>query len=165
MIEIRRALPGDIERLAQIEALSFPPEEKASLERMKARFAVFPEYFVVALSEGEVVGLIDGMVTNAPVIADEMYEKAELHDPKGAWQSVFGLAVDPAHRKRGVGGLLLNTLIEIAREEGRNGVILTCKEALKPWYESFGFVSGGVSQSVHGGAVWYDMTLAFGDAQ
>ena len=40
-------------------------------------------------------------------------------------------------------------------------MILTCKEKLIPFYEGFGYVNCGVSKSVHGGAVWYDMELDF----
>ena len=52
-------------------------------------------------------------------------------------------------------------MIEKARAENRRGVILTCKEKLIPFYEQFGFVSHGLSASVHGGAAWYDMVLDF----
>ena len=38
-------------------------------------------------------------------------------------------------------------------------VIGTCLAQKLAYYESFGFVSLGVSGSVHGGAVWYDMLL------
>ena len=44
-----------------------------------------------------------------------------------------------------------------ARQAGKRRVVLTCKEKLIHYYERFGFSNCGVSQSVHGGAVWYDM--------
>ena len=106
-------------------------------------------------------GLIDGMVTDQQTITDDLYEDANLHNPKGAWQSVFGLAVLPQKRHRGYASLLMMEMIEKARAENRRGVILTCKEKLIPFYEQFGFVSHGLSASVHGGAAWYDMVLDF----
>ena len=45
----------------------------------------------------------------------------------------------------------------------RRGLILTCKDRLIGFYEGFGYKSLGVSQSVHGGAVWYDMILEFSE--
>ena len=48
------------------------------------------------------------------------------------------------------------------REAGMRGMILTCKAALIPYYERFGYRNKGISASVHGGAVWYDMVLKFG---
>lgn len=58
-------------------------------------------------------------------------------------------------------GGLLNQIIAQARSEGRRGVILTCKEALIHYYARFGFKNCGLSASVHGGAVWYDMRITF----
>ena len=46
-------------------------------------------------------------------------------------------------------------------KEGEKGLILTRKDRLIHYYEKFGYVNLGVSESVHGGAVWYDMLLEF----
>ena len=94
-------------------------------------------------------------------IADEMFEDVSLHDPRGAYQSIFGLDVDEDFRHQGLAGRLMKALIEKAESEGRKGLILTCKEHLIGFYEQFGYCSMGVSKSVHGGAVWYDMILEF----
>ena len=79
----------------------------------------------------------------------------------GQRQPVAVALVDPDHRRRGYAGRLLRHAIQAARDQGRAGVVLTCKERLLPYYAKFGFVSEGVSASVHGGAVWYQMRLAF----
>lgn len=55
----------------------------------------------------------------------------------------------------------MRTLIEDARKKGRAGMILTCKDKLIHYYEKFGYVNQGLSESVHGNAVWYDMLLEF----
>ena len=52
-----------------------------------------------------------------------------------------------------------NDLIAQARQEGRRAVTLTCRAEKLDYYASFGFQNRGVSSSVHGGAVWYDMVL------
>ena len=90
-----------------------------------------------------------------------MYEDASLHREDGAWQMIFGVNTLPAYRRRGCAGQLLRRAIADARAQGRRGCVLTCKEALVHYYETFGFVSEGRSQSTHGGAVWYDMRLTF----
>lgn len=38
---------------------------------------------------------------------------------------------------------------------------MTCKEKLIPFYEQFGFINEGISESVHGNVVWYQMRLLF----
>lgn len=159
---IRAATPADLAALTAVEAASFPAAEKADEAAFAARLAAFGEAFLVLVAEdGAVVGLIDGMVINQETITDDMYENARLHDPKGRWQSVFGLCVMPACRHKGGASMLMRAFIDKARREGRRGVVLTCKEGLRGFYERFGFECRGVSASVHGGAVWFDMVLTF----
>lgn len=102
-------------------------------------------------------------MTNETTIRDEMYEDSSLHDPEGAYQSIFGLDVLPEYRNCGIAALLMEHMIGDARAKGRKGLILTCKDRLIHYYEKFGYKNMGVSASVHGGAVWYDMLLEFGD--
>ncbi len=90
-----------------------------------------------------------------------MFEDASLHCPEGEYQSIFGLDVIPECRRNGVATALMEALISAARSAGRKGLILTCKNHLIPYYERFGYRNMGVSRSVHGGAVWYDMILEF----
>lgn len=158
---IRGALPADCAALAAIEAACFPPAEAAGPQSLAARLAAFPECFFLAEEGGGPIGFINGCVTDAPTISDEMFENAGLHRPGGAYQAVFGLDVLPAWRRRGVAAALMQALLAAARAAGRKGAILTCKKALIPYYERFGYRCQGVSASQHGGAVWYDMTLIF----
>lgn len=163
MLSIRQATLEDAEALFSIESVSFPEAEACGLENFQKRLAVFSDSFLILELEGKPVGLIDGMVTDQMTITDDLYEDASLHNPKGAWQSVFGLAVIPSERGQGFAALLMMEFIEKARQENRKGLILTCKEALIPFYKQFGYRCLGVSDSVHGGAVWYDMVLDFAD--
>ncbi|MDO5532474.1 GNAT family N-acetyltransferase [Sutterella sp.] len=161
MFSLRAATPADVDVLTYIEAQCFPEAEKATRESFEARLAVFADSFLILMKDDRPIGLIDGMITNSRTITDDMFEDATLHNPDGHWQSIFGLAVLPSERHQGCASSLIRAFIEKARQEGRDGVILTCKEHLIPFYSTFGFVSTGVSKSVHGGAVWYDMELDF----
>lgn len=160
---IRFARPEDLEALAQVEAECFPAAEAAGRESFRARLEVFPDSFlVVELADGgRIIGFINGAVTDARTISDDMFENAGLHNANGAYQSIFGLDVAEEFRRRGVAAALMNRMIETARERGKKGLILTCKDRLIHYYEKFGYVKLGLSQSVHGGAVWYDMILEF----
>ena len=160
-IEFRCAGADDLDLLTAIEAECFPAAEAATREQFAARLAAYGEHFWILEVNGTAVGFIDGMVTNDETISDEMFADADLHVPTGAWQAVFGLNVLPAYRCRGYAAKLVEKLIAEARNEGRRGCILTCKEKLLHYYARFGFVNTGVSASVHGGAQWYDMRLVF----
>ena len=47
--------------------------------------------------------------------------------------------------------------VEFSRKNNRKGITLTCEKHLIPYYEKAGFVNAGLSASVHGGDVFYDM--------
>ncbi|GLC81214.1 GNAT family N-acetyltransferase [Lacrimispora brassicae] len=161
---IRRVRKEDLDRVAKVEALCFPPEEAAGRETFEQRINHFPEsFFVAELSDGTIIGFINGCATDGNTICDEMFENPDFHDPDGDYQSVFGLDVIKEWRGRGVAAALMKRLIEESEKRGRKGMILTCKDRLIQYYEKFGYRNMGVSGSVHGGAVWYDMRLDFMD--
>lgn len=158
---IRSVKTDDLTTVAAVEAACFPKAEAASEESLRARIQTFPECFFVAESEGRIIGFINGMVTDSEVIQDVMFEDASLHNERGKYQSIFGLDVLPQYQRQGVAASLMNHLISDARKKDRKGLILTCKDRLLPYYSKFGYQNLGISDSVHGGAVWYDMILTF----
>lgn len=160
-VNIRLAAKEEKEILAEIEGICFPPAEAAEKEEVFKRMEVFPENFVVAELDGKVIGFINGCTTDKPVLEDELYHNVSLHKKDGFIQTVFGLNVLPKYRRRGVARKLVNAFLELARERKRDGVILTCKEHMIPFYESCGFSMMGKADSDHGGAVWYDMQQWF----
>ena len=46
---------------------------------------------------------------------------------------------------------------ELVEENERKGITLTCKQELVSFYEKFGFVNHGMSESKHGGVSWYNL--------
>ena len=160
-ITIRKANAGDLQTLVAIEAQCFPAAEAADESRFKERLAVFPDHFWIAELQGHPVGFINGMVIDQKVIDDQMYADAHMHRVDGAWQGVFGLDVLPQYRRRGYAACLMNALIASAKQSGRKGCVLTCKDHMIHYYERFGYKNMGVSASQHGHAKWNDMILEF----
>ncbi len=160
-MEIRTASMADLETVAAVEAACFPAAEAATKESFEKRLAYYGNHFWLMFDGGNLISFVDGMVTSVPDLTDEMYEKAELHDEAGEWQMIFGLNTLPSCRRHGYAGMLLRKMIEDAKKQKRKGVVLTCKDALIHYYESFGFQNEGVSDSVHGNVVWYQMRLTF----
>ena len=158
---IRQGTGADAEALAKVDAACFPPEEAASKEEIGERLAVYPNHFILLYRNGKLAGFIDGMATDEKDLRDEMYEKASLHEENGKWQMIFGLNTLPDFRREGCGGRLIEAFKKQARMEKRKGIVLTCKEELIHYYARFGFINEGVSESVHGGAVWYQMRIVF----
>ncbi len=163
-MDIRRAVPADLPAIAALEALCFPPAEAAPAAALAERLRAFPQRFLLLRQGDRLIGFINGMTTDAPDLLDGMYADASLHDADGGWQMIFGLDVHPDFRRRGYAAALMDALIAQCRAEGRRGLVLTCKAEKLAYYSRFGFVNEGVSKSVHGGAVWYQMRLTLGGA-
>ena len=100
-LQIRLSDPGEADRLAEIEAICFPPAEAASHEEVVKRMGAFPENFVVAVKDEQIVGFINGGTTDKPVLPDEFYHDITLHRKDGEIQTVFGLNVIPEYRHQG----------------------------------------------------------------
>lgn len=161
-MRIRNASMADLEAVAKMELLCFPKAEAATIESFEKRIAVFGDSFWLLEDENHnLIGMINGMVTDEPLLRDEMFENANLHNPNGAWQMIFGVETIPEYRNKGYAAMIMNQVISDCRKSGRKGLVLTCKDRLVHYYEKFGFVNEGQSASVHGGAVWYDMRLTF----
>ena len=132
-MQIRTAVPADLQGIVNIEAECFPAAEAATEASLSGRLAFYPNHFWVQLDGDRMIGFVNGMVTDEPDLRDEMYEDASLH----------------------------NENICEAKAQGRKGLVLTCKDKLVHYYAKFGFVSEGISGSTHGNVVWYQMRLNF----
>ena len=160
-MQIRMAKMEDLDEIAFVESECFPFGEAATKEKFEERIKEYGTHFWLMCEEEKVIAFVDGMVTDEKNLTDEMYEKACLHDEKGAWQMIFGVNTLPKYRRQGYAEKLLRYAINDARAQDREGLVLTCKVKLVHYYEKFGFQNEGVSESVHGGAMWYQMRLTF----
>ncbi|MFA5294985.1 MAG: ribosomal protein S18-alanine N-acetyltransferase [Methanoregulaceae archaeon] len=91
---IRRARPGDIQAITDIEAVSFA--DPWSREILASTLTWYPETFFVATMNGDVVGFVAGGYEDT---GEELYGH------------ICNLAIAPRFRKQGVGRKL------VAREE------------------------------------------------
>ena len=161
IMEIRTATIADLAQIAAVEAECFPAAEAATKEEFEERIKYYGNHFWLMFEGEKLIAFVDGFVTDKPDLTDEMYERAEMHDENGAWQMIFGVNTIPAYLKHGYAGQLLQCAIEDARKQGRKGLVLTCKEKLIAYYVKFGFVNEGISESVHGNVIWYQMRYKF----
>ena len=160
-MNIRTASLQDLDAIAAVEAVCFPPAETADKDSLRRRLTVYPDHFWLLWENDTLVGFVNGMVTDEPDLSDEMYDDASMHNPDGKWQMIFGVDTIPEYRRQGCAGKVLSRVIEDARKQGREGLVLTCKDKLIHYYAKFGFENEGLSKSVHGDAVWYQMRLKF----
>lgn len=160
-MEIRKATMEDLDAVTAVEAECFPASEAATAESFRERLSAFADHFWLLWDGDRLVSFVNGMVTDEADLTDEMYVNAAMHQPDGQWQMVFGVNTVPSYRRQGCAARVLQQVIADAQAEGRKGLVLTCKTHMLHYYEKFGFVNEDLSDSDHGGAVWYQMRLTF----
>ena len=184
-MNIRYADMSDLAAVTAVEAACFPPAEAATEQDFAQRLRYYSGHFWLMFDGGTLIAFVDGFVTDEPDLTDDMYENAALHNENGAWQMIFGVNTLPEYRRHGCAGQLLRRAVADARQQGRSGLVLTCKELLRRaiddarkqgrkglvltckerlihYYARFGFVDEGVSEkSTHGNVVWHQMRLTF----
>ncbi|MCH5184617.1 MAG: GNAT family N-acetyltransferase [Oscillospiraceae bacterium] len=158
-IKIVNADLDDLDALHEIETLSFSAEKAASREAFAYRLKNYPQWFYKAEYNGRIVGLIDGSPSDKKYITDDLYREDGGFDEKGENVLIFGLAVHPDFRNRGIAHKLMKHILSAAKEQGKKRISLTCKESLISFYESFGYKNHGTSESVLGNVKSYDMEI------
>jgi ribosomal protein S18 acetylase RimI-like enzyme len=157
MISLRNVQDTDLEQLLLIENEGFLIEEAATKDAFEERIQLMPDTFIVAEKEGVILGYINGPIINQPYITDDLFEKIKESPKRGGYQSILGLAVSKQARNQGIAKILIEKMEELVKENEREGITLTCKLELVSFYEKFGFVNDGMSESQHGGVRWYNM--------
>ena len=161
-MDIRYATIEDVKAITAVETECFPPAEAATEKEFIERVRCYGNHFWLMFEQEKLIAFVDGFVTDEPDLTDEMYENAAMHNENGAWQMIFGVNTLPAYRKHGYAGELIHRAIEDAKQQGRKGLVLTCKDKLVPYYAKFGFQDEGVTdKSTHGNVVWHQMRLTF----
>lgn len=156
---IRHASMKDLDKLAKIEADSYPEAEAASRDSIRKRIESFPECFWILEEDGDILSFINGMSTDEKDLEDGMYDDVKLHDKNGRWQMIFSVVTAKEFRNAGNASKVMRRVIEDCKLREKSGIVLTCKEGLRGFYKSFGYEDEGISDSRHGDTLWYKMRL------
>ncbi|MFS9298005.1 GNAT family N-acetyltransferase [Streptococcus mitis] len=158
-MKIRQARFSDLDRIIEIELENFSLEEAIPRSVFEAHLREIQTSFLVAEKEGRVLGYIEGPVVPHRHLQDQSFtEEVEDHSHiSGGYISVTCLSIAKEAQDLGVGKRLLTALKEVAVEQEREGINLTCHDYLILYYEKHGFVNEGISQSNFAGETWYDM--------
>lgn len=159
-LKITKGKIEDYRAIAEVEKACFPIAEAASEKQIKERLLAYGDCFYLLYVDDQLVSFLDGMISNEKDLKDEMYADVFMHNKNGDWQMIFGVNTLKEYRNRGYASMLIRQCIKEAKGKCK-GVVLTCKEELIPFYAQFGFENEGLSQSVHGSAIWYQMRLTF----
>ena len=104
------------------------------------RIEQIQETFIVAEKNDEVIGYINGPVIKERYISDDLFKNVSTNNSEGGYISVLGLVVAPNYQGQGIAGRLLNYFENLAKNQHRHGVTLTCRESLIFFMKNMGIV-------------------------
>jgi ribosomal protein S18 acetylase RimI-like enzyme len=135
-VAIRRATAADVESIGQLAAVLVRTHHDFDPQRFIAATSRTAEgygsYLGTQLDEPDVVILaaeLNGEVIGYTYAGIEGNDYMALRGPAGA---LYDIVVDPAHRGRGVGRLLLDATLDALRERGAPRVVLETAERNEP---------------------------------
>lgn len=156
---IRQAQMADLDAIYAIELENFSPEEAISREILAKHIETISSTFLVAEKNGKILGYLEGPVRPERYLKDISFtENVEDYSYlAGGFISATSLSISKEAQGLGVGKALLDTMKEIAIEDERHGINLTCHDYLIAYYEQHDFVNEGRSASMYADEVWFDM--------
>ena len=158
-MKIRQAKLEDLDRIVEIELENFSVEEAIPRSVFEAHLREIQTSFLVAEKEDRIMGYIEGPVAPHRYLQDQSFTEdiKDYSHETGGYISVTCLSITKEAQGLGLGQKLLTALKELALEDEREGINLTCHDYLIAYYEKHGFVNEGLSQSTFAGETWYDM--------
>ncbi len=157
-VNIRPVNKNDIDACCRIESACYT-SDGATRDKILKRIKLFPEGFLIAKSEGKIIGLINSVSTDKEDLTDEALKDMVGHVKDGSNMVIFSLAVLPEFQGKGVSTHLMLRFIEVSKALEKEKILLICKSELVPYYQNYGFVYSGKSKSKHGGFEWHEMYL------
>lgn len=168
----RPCSPEDLPAVAEMEANSYPPDEKASPESLAFRQQNANEFFLVGMARSDaqagelgetpaedvLVSYVCGTLTSGTTLT---HESMSEHDPSGTTLCVHSVVTCGSRRREGIGTKTLRAYCRwvAAHYENVDAIVLLCKRRLVGFYEGAGFKMVGESSVVHGADQWYEMRL------
>lgn len=154
---IRPAVLSDLDQISQIEAENFSAQEAASKAALEQRIRLISDTFLVLELDGQVAAYVVGPVVVSRYLTDDLFDKVVANPAESGYLAILSLSVHPAYMGQGLGTLLLAAVKEVAVDQNRQGISLTCHEELLGYYGMNGFADEGLSESSHGGSSWFNM--------
>lgn len=138
-------LPVKAEKLGQIAFLENAIEgvDAASLKTLSSRLHMFPEGFRAACEGDKIVGYIESCLWNVdpPKFEPQVDFFFQHHNSQGRILYIIFVGVTQEYRRKGIGSMLIKSLLNIAEEFGAHKIHAVCREDLRPFYDSMGFVA------------------------
>ncbi|CCK69942.1 polyamine acetyltransferase KNAG_0D01910 [Huiozyma naganishii CBS 8797] len=155
---IRPLIIEDLAQTVDLEALCFPPNERASKEKIQFRLLTCPELCSgLFLRE---VNMTTKQITKETVIGHILATKISTHyitlegmelthDESSDIIAIHSVVIHPDYQKKNLATLLLTDYIQkLSNQEVGAKIVIIAHEPLVPFYERVGFQVVGENKSV-----------------
>lgn len=156
----RAVSPRDLDRCYAIEREAYEGDEAATREKIATRIQQYPEGFLCAELDGELIGFINAGCAWNVVMSDEAFKELVGHDAAAPNVVIMSVVIDPAYQGNGYAGLLMRAFIRAMQDRGKQTLHLMCKTHHIAFYQKCGYAYIAPSASDHGGMAWHDMRMA-----
>lgn len=150
---------SDLDRCYTIESEAYEGDEAATREKISTRIQQYPEGFMCAELNGNVVGFINSGCAWDVVMSDEEFKELIGHDSEAPNVVIMSVVLDPAYQGKGYASLMMREFVKTMQEKGKKTIHLMCKTHHIELYQKFGYAYIKPSASEHGGMAWHEMIM------
>ena len=126
MLTFQPAQPDQLDAIMKIENQGFTPDEAATKPSMVQRIERISDTFIVASQNQHVLGYIVGPASDERYIKDDLFDHLNANNTTDRYQTILSLAVAEDARDQHIGDQLLTQLAQVARQQNREAITLTC---------------------------------------
>jgi len=147
---LAKATLSEVDSISTLEAASFPADEAASPEAIRARITEAGGFFWTyrRSDESEIIGFVNGTCTLSEVIHHESMSK---HEASGRTLVVHSVTISPNERRKGLGSqMLLQYIQKMTINTTIDRILLLSKSDMLTFYVNCGFKLISLSNVSHG---------------
>jgi ribosomal protein S18 acetylase RimI-like enzyme len=159
VFNIREVKLEDLNRCYEIETQAYAGEEAASLKKIAKRIDTYPQGFIVAEMDDEIIGFINSGSCHKVLLSDEDFKEFIGHDETGENSVIMSVVVHPDFQRQGYAKALMEEFIFRMQKLHKKTIHLICQTHLIEFYHQHGFQYMCESASDHGGLSWHEMVL------
>lgn len=131
----RKATLRDLDQCFAIETSAYEGDEAATRAKIATRISTYPEGFLIAEVDGQIVGFINAGCSYEVEMSDEDFKELVGHDPKAPNVVIMSVVVDPSEQGKGHSRALVEEFHGRMRSLGKQSIHLICKEQHVPLYD------------------------------
>lgn len=156
---LRNAKIEDLVEIYDIECANFTSSEVISVSVFEEYIKKSPETFFVIEEEHRIVAYCLSVLSPSRTVTDDLFSGFNRILSDNGYLKILSLSIHSKFQKQGFGTMLIATLKDYCKFKSYKGISLTCHDILIPYYEMNGFKEIGLSESIFGAQIWYDMIL------